>query len=129
MKNPDIEHFIRNEQYVQKVYNLYMSALRDILRLLSYTKIDTTKPFNFNDYPDIKYRVANLIKGLSSQVKFQIEKAITEEWLQANIKNDAIVDKVLINSKLSDAQKKVFYARNKSALKSFLDRKDGGLSL
>jgi len=129
MKNPDAAHFTRIEQYAGSIYQLYLKTLRDITRLLHSLPIDTSKTFNFNDYPTVKHRVDSYIFELTKKVKAITENAISAEWLQANIKNDENIQNILKGSSLSDAQKKVYFSRNQDGLKAFIQRKEDGLSL
>jgi hypothetical protein len=129
MKNPDAAHFTRVEKYAGNIYQLYLKALRDIARLLHSLPIDTSKPFNFNDYPAIKHRVDSYILDLTKKVKLQTENGISAEWLQANVKNDEQLNQILKGSRLTEAQKKVYYSRNQDGLKAFLQRKEDGLNL
>lgn len=129
MKNFDNEHFNRLNTYEQSIYQLYLKMLRDVARLLTTIQIDPVKPFNFNDYPAIRNRVDSLFQELSSKVQFKIERASTYEWLQANLKNDVLLNDLVKGSNLTEAQKKIYYNRNREGLQSFLKRKADGLNL
>lgn len=127
--NHDAQHFASIEQYALSIQQRYLQALRDIMRLLSRTKIDISKPFRFEDYPEIKHLADKLFSSLSDDVKISIENGISKEWLSGNMKSDDIADHFLEGSRLSESQKKIYYNRNKAGLAAFRKRKANGLGL
>ncbi len=128
-KTPDTNHFIRLEQYAGNVQKMYEKALLDISRLLSSITVDPSKPFRFDDYPEIKHLVNGYLQSLSDKVQIMIENAISEEWIQGNAKGEAVLQQVLRGSDLTDAQKQVYLNRNMEGLQAFKDRKTAGLNL
>lgn len=46
-------HFNRVEANVRKVNNLYNRLIGDIVRAVSSGRIDSTRLFQFSDYPDL----------------------------------------------------------------------------
>lgn len=120
-KDPKSEqaHRSRIEKYALKVQQLYESVLLEfstIAHSLKSTKKD--KIFSFDNYPQTKKKLKEILKNYSKELSLIIEKGTTAEWYEASKKKDTRIQ-------MTD----IFNARNKKALKKFQDRVDGGLNL
>lgn len=124
LNKTDADHFNRVEDYASRVDGLYRSAIKEATRIAASANIDTTKPFNLNDYPAIKARVQNVLKYLFKNIEINIQQASALEWNFSNDVNDEIV-----KSLFPDTDPKKYMNQNLDALKAFQNRKINGMNL
>lgn len=127
--NFDIEHFNNVELAAKKVSQLYINAIKEISLIADRLKVDISKPFEFDNHPEIKAQVDKLFSALNNNMKFIIEDACKSEWLNACLKNDALIEYITKSTKFTPDQIKGFQDRRIEALKGFQERKVNGLNL
>ena len=92
-------------------------------------KIDSDKPFSFDDYPEVKAELKKIVGQLATQLQTTIESGSKNQWLFACEKNDGFIASIMDTSKLSKARLKKMQDRNLDALSTFQGRKVGGMDL
>lgn len=119
-KDPKSEqsHRSRIEQYALKVQQLYEAALLEFATIARGLNAKKDKVFSFDDYPQTKKKLQEILENYANNLSLTIEKGTTAEWYEASKKKDSKLP-------LSD----IFNARNKEALKLFQNRVDGGMNL
>lgn len=126
----DAGHINRTEQYARQVGVLYDEAVREATRIgISLSAVDSSVPFTFDHYPEVKERVNKMVKSLFNGVNTIIASGTREEWLKSVKKNDAVVDWMLERTPFTRAQLEDMYDRNLEALAAFQKRKINGLGL
>lgn len=126
----DAGHINRTEQYARQVGVLYDEAVREATRIgISLSAVDSSVPFTFDHYPEVKERVNKMVKSLFNGVNTVIASGTREEWLKSAKKNDAVVDWMLERTPFTRSQLEDMYDRNLEALAAFQKRKINGLGL
>lgn len=121
-------HFDRQQSLILEIEKLYAKYQREYIKLGYSTKFNsTTKRFAFQNYPQLKKKINELMLAMQKEVVATIEQGQAEQWIYANEKQDAFLKHVLGN-KLALVPKS-YFARNLQALNAFKIRKDGGLGL
>ncbi|MCM1165180.1 MAG: hypothetical protein NC401_04105 [Ruminococcus sp.] len=125
----DLNHFRATEQYAAMVQALFDRATLLMSQAATRGTIDPDKPFSFDDYPALKAELQKVASQLASQLTTTIEKGSRNQWLFACDKNDGFIDSIMDTSKVSKARLKKMQDRNLDALRTFQDRKVGGMNL
>jgi hypothetical protein len=125
----DNKHYQTTEQYAVAVDVLFNRATDEIATIAAKGAYNPDKPFTFDDYPQTKNQVQNIITGLASKMTSVIENGSRKQWLFACKKNDEFVASIMDTSKLSKKRLDKMQDRNLDALKTFQDRKIDGLNL
>jgi hypothetical protein len=123
------DHLIREHQLDGRIRRMYDKYVEEFTRLVSAGRITSGKPFSFDDFPDLKGNVSKALEKIVSEVTIEIDRATREEWEASNLKNDALVDRILLSSDLTRDQLSSFYDHNLDALSTFQSRKIDGTSL
>lgn len=92
-------------------------------------KLPSNKDFEFKNYPALEKRVDELVKEVSLKVTRIIEDGEEEAWIEANAKNDALVDSVVKGTGLPKEVVAQWKQPNLSALAAFQARKIAGMGL
>lgn len=92
-------------------------------------KLPSDKDFEFKNYPALEKRVDELVREVAKNVTRIIEDGEEEAWLEANAKNDALVDSVVKDTGLSKEVVSQWKQPNLSALAAFQARKIAGMGL
>ncbi len=92
-------------------------------------KLPSDKDFEFKNYPALEKRVDELVKEVSQKVTRIIEDGEEEAWIEANAKNDALVDSVVKGFGLPKEVVAQWKQPNLSALAAFQARKIAGMGL
>lgn len=92
-------------------------------------KLPSDKDFEFKNYPALEKRVDELVKEVSQKVTRIIEDGEEEAWIEANAKNDALVDSVVQGTGLPKEVVAQWKQPNLSALAAFQARKIAGMGL
>lgn len=131
--NPhDKRHRNNLTMYQKMIEAIYNTAATEAARIASNTQgIDTDTPFRFDDYPQTRKRVAELMAQLKSRISVTVVNGIDAEWTLANNKNNELANRVFGKNvgRLSQAAYRRYYSTNDNAREAFLARKVGGLSL
>lgn len=132
MKDIDLNQvqFRRIELYASRVKKKYLAAIRKLIELANETSFDATKPFRFEDYPDLNRAAKRVFKQLNDEVKETIVNAIGAEWDESNKLNDQLVEEVFKLRKIGKVPE-LYLQRNLAARDAFIARKSGkgGLNL
>lgn len=124
-----LEHLLRLEQYSGRLTRIYKSYIDEFIEISKTVKIDPDKPFSFSDYPQTLERVNKTLSSIADNVKIFFDQATRDEWIESNIKSDALIGTILKNTKIPKSQLEQFYNRNLSALERFQQRKIDGMDL
>lgn len=130
--NHDIKHKRNLKLYEAKIDAIYHEAIREAVSISNTVgKVNTDKPFSFDEYPITRKRIDDLLSGLKSKMETIVMNGIKAEWTLANDKNNIIVSKVFGRhvDKLTPEQQKKYFSTNDNAMKAFQQRKVRGLNL
>lgn len=130
--NHDIKHKRNLKLYEAQIDAIYHEAIREAVSISdTVAKVNTDKPFSFDEYPITRKRIDDLLSGLKSKMETIVMNGIKAEWTLANDKNNIIVSKVFGRhvDKLTPEQQKKYFSTNDNAMKAFQQRKVGGLNL
>ena len=125
----DLNHYRTTEQYAAAVQALFDRVTLAMAESAARRKIDSDKPFSFDDYPEVKAELKKLVGQLATQLQTTIESGSKNQWLFACEKNDGFIASIMDTSKLSKARLKKMQDRNLDALSTFQGRKVGGMDL
>jgi len=128
--NENTPLYNRIEGYAKKVRLAYLAAIRKLLEAAYNTRIDSSKPFRFADYPELNRIASKIFQDLTDRIKAEIIEGIKEEWDTSNIVNDKRVERVFSLTRLGKIPD-VYMQRNLKARSAFIARKTGksGLNL
>lgn len=128
----DEQHLKNVQLYLKRIQELYKLASDEASKIgCSINGVDSSKPFNFEDYPQTKKKMDALLSKFKKSLEVSIVNGIDAEWALSNSKNDEIVNKAFGSKKdkLTDEQKKRYFNNNEDAKDAFIERKRNGLSL
>ncbi len=125
----DVAHYKATEQFASLVSTIYDKATAEIARVATNGSYKADKPFSFADYPKLGAIINNIVDNLTKDVETVISMGAKKQWLFACKKNDDFLTSIIDTSKLSKAQVSKYQDRNLDALKSFQERKVGGMNL
>lgn len=128
----DEQHLKNVQLYLKRIQELYKMASDEASKIgCSINGVDSSKPFNFEDYPQTKKKMDALLSKFKKSLEVSIVNGIDAEWALSNSKNDDIVNKAFGSKKdkLTDEQKKRYFNNNEDAKDAFIERKRNGLSL
>jgi len=134
-KSKYLEHGERLDSYtgmIRQVYDTYNFEASKLALMVDY---DGSKPFSFDDFPQTKHLIDKLRTNFSGDIQNVIVNGIKSEWSESNKVQDQLVRKVCsaygIDVNHDDFPKKFarYFSNNGEALKSFIERKKGGLNL
>lgn len=128
--NENTPLYNRIEAYAKKVRLAYLAAIRKLLEAAYKTRIDSSKPFRFADYPELNRIASKIFLDLNDRIKAEIIEGIKEEWDKSNVLNDQRVERVFSLTRLGKIPD-VYMQRNLKARAAFIARKTGknGLNL
>ncbi len=131
--NPyDRRHRANLTMYQKMIEAIYNSAASEAAQIAANTRgIDTETPFRFDDYPQTRKRVAELMARLKSRISVTVVNGIDAEWTLANNKNNELANRVFGDNvgRLSQAAYRRYYSTNDNARQAFQARKVSGLNL
>lgn len=120
--------------YLQKLQRQQRALARKIRKLYSDKIIDiafraSTFPYRgvawkIDDFPILRQRVTEAMRGLHSDIYAAVLNGIEESWDLSNRKNDVLVDR-----RLGRKGPGVLYDPNKAALEAFIKRQHRGITL
>ena len=126
----DSAHYRRTEAYARQIDRLCSMAATEYASLAgTLFQPDTSKPFNFDDYPRTAKAAQRVTADLARQIEGVVVRGTETEWRAACDKNDAFLRSVLRTSKLTPEEAEQYQARNLEALQGFQKRKVEGLDL
>jgi len=121
-------HQQRIDKLVEQVYQLYLQAIQEAVRLGLAVESDSEKPFSFSDYPGLQTKVNKLLSNHATKTITLFNTATASAWLLADQKNDDLV-KSLFGDSPPQAISERFLGRNLQALEAFQKRKVAGMGL
>lgn len=125
----DVAHYKTTEQFAVLVSTLYDKATAEIAQVAANGSYKANKPFSFADYPKVGAVINNIVGNLTKNVEAVISVGARKQWLFACQKNDEFLKSIIDTSILTKQQMSKYQDRNLDALKSFQDRKVGGMNL
>lgn len=130
LKGFDSAHYRRTEGYARQIDRLCSMAATEYASLAgTLFQPDTSKPFNFDDYPRTKKAAQQVTTELARKIEGVVLKGTAAEWKAACDKNDAFLNSILRTSRLTPEEAQQYQARNLEALQTFQQRKVEGLGL
>ena len=92
---------------------------------------DIEKDFHFDDFPQARREIDELIGELSTSLTANVREATSDAWGMANAKNDAMVDAMLASTGVPMSKKDTqpWYNKNERAMRAFQKRVKGGMNL
>lgn len=91
--------------------------------------LESDEEFYLKDYPVLEKRIDELVKEVAKKVTREITDGEEEAWLQANAKNDALVDAVVKGIGVPEEIVSQWKQPNLTALSAFQARKIAGMGL
>ena len=91
--------------------------------------LESDEEFYLKDYPALEKRIDELVKEVAKKVTREITDGEEEAWLQANAKNDALVDAVVKGIGVPEEIVSQWKQPNLTALSAFQARKIAGMGL
>ena len=131
-RKANLDHKKRVEQYVVLIRQVYDNMAREAARLASLAGADGDKPFSFDDYPFTKSAITRLQSQMMADLEAIIMSGTSAEWKESNLVQDLVAKKVLTaytGSSRSGEEFTRYYQTNPDVLKSFLQRREGGMTL
>lgn len=126
----DKKHKANILKRLKAVEELFQSAIKEGARIGSSTGFsDRNKPFFFDDYPEAKKRIDELMDSVHSGLQGIIETGDREEWLLSCEKNNAMVDMITSSTGLPKSQISQWKTPNLEALAAFQYRVEAGMGL
>lgn len=123
----------RIAKYILLLKSIFETLNLEAAKIVESTGVsfDKDKPFSFDDFPETKKKVENLLEKYRNEISVLIYNSITEEWKNSNIVQDLLADSVLkaYEATIDGERKEILYQTNSDALKAFLSRKDRGMNL
>ena len=137
MNEHDKKHLKRLEAIARMVERIYDAAAEDAAAIGAVAVrlgADGEEPFSFDDYPQTKRRMDELLSWLREQLEVVVGSGVAGEWLLSEDKNDELVRRVLgatgtDSSDLPEAVRRRLFDRNEKGCEAFLKRKEHGLGL
>ena len=126
----ELAHLNRLNKYAASVNRIYDQAVKEFLRMSSGLKLDPTKPFSFDNFPQTKDRVSKLINKIVGEVTTTTKGGMFQEWDEANKRNDRLVDRLFTTTSNKKGEKfRRYKQHNLEAFSEFQNRKVDGLGL
>ena len=148
MNEHDEKHLKRLEAIARTVERIYDAAAEDAAAIGAVAVrlgADGEEPFSFDDYPQTKRRMDELLSWLREQLEVVVGSGVADEWLLSEDKNDELVRRVLgieedgdgatvaygegKRGKLPEDVRRRLFDRNEKGCEAFLKRKEHGLGL
>lgn len=113
-----------------KVDDVFTKTAKKIAKIGLSTGFDSeTEEFKWSDYPAQQKQAQTAINGMYKELVSTIEQGQVAGWDASNLKNDAMVQKILPTTKLPKDVVESFMPRNNEALQAFQQRKVNGMNL
>ena len=138
MNKHDKKHLKRLEAIARMVERIYDAAADDAAAIGAMAMrlgADGEVPFSFDDYPQAKARMDELLSWLRSQLEVVVAEGVAGEWQLSEDKNDELVRRVLglpddaDPGDMPEPLRRRWLDRNEKGREAFLKRKERGLGL
>lgn len=134
MENHEQARRRRLSAYEREAMRIIDTAAEEAARLAAGLPRDPAappKPFDFNDYPAARERVARLIRRLNRRLYAALARGIAREWDLADADADRLVARVVgrMPAPPTPAQLREWLGRSPAAREAFLRRRVRGLDL
>jgi hypothetical protein len=132
MNKYDKKHLSNVDKYQRQIDTIYKTAIKEASKIAGVVKnFDSNKLLSFDDYPETKKLVDNLLNDMASSLNVAIVNGVQSEWTLANNKNNELSRQVFGDKikELSAKQYKKYVTNNDKALEAFKERKENGLNL
>lgn len=113
----------------RRLERLFLASNKEAIRLVDRLKIDPSKPFSFDDYPELRRDVERLFNNFRNRLEIEITSSISKSWYLAEGANDRLVDALVKVYDMTPQEKAGYYKNNHHALNQFLHRRDDGMDL
>ena len=120
-----VRNIARSSRRIQDIYNKAINVVSITAGRMKFKG----KPFNLNDYPQLKNQIDKVIKSMRGDIYTVVVNGIETSWDLSNEKNNVLVDKRLLKTRLPKRITGLFYDPNADALTKFIQRKDKGMNL
>jgi hypothetical protein len=128
MSDFDKRHKANAYKYTKKLEQHYLSFASKIAKIADNPKAKFQKSFKFSNNKQIQELVDKALKEFNSELYNSVVANITEEWLLANTKNDALVKATIKSAEVLNLVSGL-RDHNLKALDAFISRKVDGLNL
>ena len=121
----------RLDSYALMVEELYETLALEAAKKAAMVGYDGTMEFHFDDYPQLKAQVDEMMYQWVSDMDTLIYQGTSAEWMNSNVVQSLMADKVLkaYTATVDREKYKVYYETNSQALQTFQKRRDRGMSL
>lgn len=119
-------------RYAARIEEIYKKAAEEAARIgHSIHNFNPDRPFSFDDYPQTKKKITELLKELANNVESIIIDGVKSSWTIANNRNSYLTQLLLGDyyNKLTSEQAARYYTNHHAARNAFLTRKENGLGL
>lgn len=119
-------------RYAARIEEIYKKAAEEAARIgHSIHNFNPDRPFSFDDYPQAKKKITELLKDLANNVEITIIDGVKSSWTLANNRNSYLTQLLLGDyyNKLTSEQAARYYTNHHAARNAFLTRKENGLGL
>lgn len=123
----------RLRKYVLQVLSIYDSSNLEAAKIALLSSYDALSdiPFRFDDYPELKDKVRNMLQDWVKDMEALVYAGTSDEWKRSNEIQDLLANGALDTYKAKHGGKEYtkYYQTNSDALKAFQQRKDKGMNL
>lgn len=119
-------------RYAARIEEIYKKAAEEAARIgHSIHNFNPDRPFSFDDYPQAKKKITELLKEVANNVESTIIDGVKSSWTLANNRNSYLTQLLLGDyyNKLTAEQAVRYYTNHHAARNAFLTRKENGLGL
>ncbi|MBR1775054.1 MAG: hypothetical protein IJ759_05965 [Bacteroidales bacterium] len=123
------KHYIRINGYTNQIQAIFDKYNKEFAKLgLSVDYDKENGLFYFRDFPEINNKADKLFKEFANEINTVIANGVSNEWNEANLNNNQIVQSMLGNA-WQNAQYSKYFNNHIPAKEAFLKRKTNGLNL
>ena len=121
----------RLDKYALMVEEFYETLSLEAAKKAAMVGYDGTIEFHFDDYPQLKAQVDDMMYNWVSDMETLIYQGTSTEWMNSNVVQSLMADKVLkaYTATVDREKYKVYYETNPQALQAFQKRRDRGMNL
>lgn len=114
---------------IKELDRIFAQATQEAARIGASINLKSDKPFSFDDYPQTKKIIDDLMGDVRSEMEKTVVYAIDGAWKIANDKEDEFCNTVFAGRELTKAQKLRYFDHADKAREAFAARKTAGLNL
>lgn len=114
---------------IKELDRIFAQATQEAARIGASINLKSDKPFSFDDFPQTKKIIDDLMGDVRSEMEKTVVYAIDGAWKIANDKEDEFCNTVFAGRELTKAQKLRYFDHADKAREAFAARKTAGLNL